>query len=261
MITIYDWFGYDLPIEQRYRLIRAAGFDGVLLWWSDGFGRGEGYRNGPKLAREAGLFIENIHAPVEQQNNLWLDNLDGAALLDVYLRSLSDCAEFDIPTMVMHLPEEAYPHNALGLERVKRIVEHAERLNVDIALENVRNLSNVSHMLDRIDSTRLGFCYDCAHHEHYFPDADLLGRYGSRLKALHLHDDNGSWGQHGLPLDGSLDWPKIMKNIAATGYSGATAIEPMNWDYLDLSPEEFLRRAFERAKQVEALFIQEGSAL
>ncbi|OWR29847.1 hypothetical protein CDO73_12225 [Saccharibacillus sp. O23] len=96
---------------------------------------------------------------------------------------------------------------------------------------------------------------------HYFPDADLLGRYGSRLKALHLHDDNGSWGQHGLPLDGSLDWPKIMKNIAATGYSGAAAIEPMNWDYLNLSPEEFLRRAFERAKQAEDLFIHEGSAL
>jgi len=36
MITIYDWFGYELPIKERYRLIKEAGFDGVLLWWSNG---------------------------------------------------------------------------------------------------------------------------------------------------------------------------------------------------------------------------------
>jgi len=69
MITIYDWFGYELPIKERYRLIKEAGFDGVLLWWSNGFGRdyfGQNeYRNGPQIAREAGLFIENIHAPVQ----------------------------------------------------------------------------------------------------------------------------------------------------------------------------------------------------
>lgn len=46
MITTYDWFGYDLPEKERYRLIGECGFDGVLLWWSEGFGRND-YRNGP----------------------------------------------------------------------------------------------------------------------------------------------------------------------------------------------------------------------
>ncbi len=32
MITIYNWFGYELTIKERYRLIKEAGFDGVLLW-------------------------------------------------------------------------------------------------------------------------------------------------------------------------------------------------------------------------------------
>jgi hypothetical protein len=27
MITIYDWFGYELPIKERYRLIKKAGFE------------------------------------------------------------------------------------------------------------------------------------------------------------------------------------------------------------------------------------------
>lgn len=44
MISIYDWFGYNVPIEDRYKYIKAAGFDGVLLWWSSDFGRGEEYK-------------------------------------------------------------------------------------------------------------------------------------------------------------------------------------------------------------------------
>ncbi len=44
-----------------------------------------------------------------------------------------------------------------------------------------------------------------------------------------------------------------MGKIAETGYSGATAIEVMNWGYKDLSAEEFLHEAFERAKWLEAL--------
>lgn len=47
-IGIYDCFGYgpgyDVPFPERYRLIKEAGFDCVMLWWSDRFGRGEGYR-------------------------------------------------------------------------------------------------------------------------------------------------------------------------------------------------------------------------
>ncbi|MEF2114420.1 MULTISPECIES: hypothetical protein [Clostridium] len=46
-----------------------------------------------------------------------------------------------------------------------------------------------------------------------------------------------------------------MKKIAKTCYSGATAIEPMNWDYEDLPAKEFSHKAFERAKRLEALKI------
>ncbi|WP_242843099.1 hypothetical protein [Lacrimispora celerecrescens] len=83
MITIYDWFGYELPIKERYQLIKKVGFDGILLWWSEGFGRND-YRNAPQIVWDAGLFIENIHTPVHNQNDLWLDNLDGEALSDCY---------------------------------------------------------------------------------------------------------------------------------------------------------------------------------
>lgn len=257
MITIYDWFGYELAIKDRYRFIKEAGFDGVLLWWSDGFGRDSlgrnDYRNGPQIAREAGLFIENIHTPVQNQNNLWLDNLDGEALTDCYLQCIEDCAQFEIPTMVVHLPSEKHPYNALGMNRIKRITEKAEHLGVNVALENLRNLSNLSYVMEQVDSLRIGFCYDCGHHYHYYPSKDLLSMYGSRLMALHLHDDGGNYGQHRLPFDGTIDWATAMKKIAKTGYSGATAIEAMNWDYKHLSVEEFLHKAYESAKTLDSM--------
>jgi L-ribulose-5-phosphate 3-epimerase len=56
-----------------------------------------------------------------------------------------------------------------------------------------------------------------------------------------------------LPFDGPINWAAAMKKIAEKNYSGATAIEAMNWDYKHLSAEEFLQEAFERAKRLEAL--------
>ena len=253
MFAIYDWFGYELPIKERYQLIKEAGFDGVLLWWSEHFGRND-YRKGPQLAREAGLFIENIHSPIHNQDNLWLDNLDGEAAVDGYLQCVADCAEFEIPSMVLHLPSDDYPYNTLGLDRINRITEKAEQLGVKIALENLQNISNLSNILDQVDSPHIGFCYDCCHHINYNQDKDLFAMYGSRLMAIHLHDNGGSRGQHQLPFDGRINWTTTMRKIADTGYKGAIALEPMNWDYLNLSAEEFLRKAFERVKRLETLF-------
>jgi L-ribulose-5-phosphate 3-epimerase len=155
--------------------------------------------------------------------------------------------------MVVHLPSEDNPYNTLGLDRIKRIAEKAEQLGINVAFENLRNLANLAYVLEQVDSLRIGFCYDCGHHYHYYPDDDLLSMYGSRLMALHLHDIGGSYSQHQLPFDGPINWAAAMKKIAEKNYSGATAIEAMNWDYKHLSADKFLQEAFERAKRLEAL--------
>ena len=254
MITIYDWFGYELPIKERYQLIKESGFDGVLLWWSEYLNRND-YRNGPQIIRDAGLFIENIHTPFQVQDNIWDDNLDGEASIECYLQCAADCAEFDIPAMVVHLPDDDKPYTTLGLDRMKRLAEKAEKLNVNVALENLHNLTNLAFMLEQIDSVRVGFCYDCCHHYNYYPEIDLLSMYGSRMTALHLHDiENRSI--HRIPFDGRLDWQTIMKRITEIGYSGSTAIEAMSWDYSDLSANEFLNKAFASTEKLESLRVK-----
>ena len=252
MITIYDWFGYELSSSERYRLIKQAKFDGILMWWSEDFGRIT-YRNCPAIVRREGLFIENIHTPIKYQNHLCSDDQNGENAIECYLKCIEDCSEFDIKTMVVHLPNDGYKLNALGMDRIKEIADKAEKLCVNVALENLRNFSNLTYALRHIDSKRIGFCYDSCHHYNYNNDTDLLSLYGPRLMALHLHDNGGSVGQHQLPFDGNIDWISVMKDIAATDYKGATALEPMNWGYENLEAIEFLNKAYERAQRLESI--------
>lgn len=257
MLSIYDWFGYQLTMEERYRLIRKAGFSGVMILWGHRLGRGVDYRLAPEIARDAGLFVENIHAPTEGQHRLWEEGLTGEDVAEGYLTCLEDCRELEVPTLVLHLPGDDFVPTETGLNRIKRIVERAEALEVNVALENVQNVQNLALVFSRIDSPRLGLCYDCCHHYNDAPDTDLLGLYGNRLRALHLHDNGGAslscCIQHRLPFDGDIPWAAVMKEITRTGYRGITALEPMYWDYQELPPDVFLYRAFEKAKHLDGL--------
>lgn len=259
MLGIYDCFGYDVPFENRYQLIKAAGFDSVMLWWSDRFGRGEGYQKDVRYARDAGLFIENIHAPVHEQDFLSMNNQDGESVFQSYLQCVKDCFDYAIDTMVIHLPSDDYPINALGLERIEIIIRNAEESQVKVAFENLRNIQNLDFVLRSVSSENAGFCYDSCHHKNYAPDIDLLERYRNRLMALHLHDNGGRRGQHQLPFDGSIDWEAVVKKIANTGYKGTTALEPMNWGYENLSIRKFLSRAHQTVRKLNT--IRQGESL
>ncbi len=255
MIGIYDCFGYgpgyDVPFSERYKLIKEAGFDCVMLWWSDRFGRGEGYEQDADLARNAGLLVENMHAPVHGQNDLSLDNAQGDLVFRDYLRCVEECHKHQIPAVVIHLPDDQYPVSGIGNDRLDRLADRAGALDVHIAFENLRNIRNLASVLNRMQFPHVGFCYDSCHHMNYAAGTDLLELFGNRLKALHLHDNGGSRNQHRLPFDGSADWPLVMEKIKKTGYTGAVTLEPMNWDYSGLDIREFLRLACERAKRLE----------
>ena len=255
MIGIYDCFGYgagyDVPFEERYKLIKRAGFDCVMLWWSDKFGRGAGYQEDVGLARNAGLYVENIHAPVHEQNNLSLDNLDGESVFQSYLQCVTDCQVYDIPTMVIHLPNDRNPLNQIGISRLELLISKAEQKGVQIAFENLSNIQNLKMVLDMFPSKNVGYCYDSCHHINSAPNEDLLKMYGNRLMAIHLQDNGGMHNQHQLPFDGSIDWAVVMEKIVHARYQGATTLEPMNWDYEHLDIRQFLELAYERAKGLD----------
>ncbi|MDR1693540.1 MAG: sugar phosphate isomerase/epimerase [Oscillospiraceae bacterium] len=250
MTATFAWFGYELPKEDRFRLIKAAGFDGISLWWADDFGDGT-YRDNPGLARGAGLTVENVHAPFERCNDIW--GAAGEELLAHYLTIVSDCGEHEIPAVVIHLSsgKTPPPPNEAGLNRLQRLVCHAEGRGVRVAFENLRESPHLDFTLSRIPSA--GFCFDSGHRNCWTPDEDLLTRYGERLFVLHLHDNDGSDDQHKIPFDGTVDWLDVMRKVAKSRYTGPVALEAKNTGYEDMSPEAFLALTYTRAKKLEGM--------
>ncbi|MBR5091440.1 MAG: sugar phosphate isomerase/epimerase [Ruminiclostridium sp.] len=258
-IGIYDCFGYgagyDVPFTERYRLIKEAGFDSVMLWWSERFGRGEGYREDAELARNAGLSIENMHAPVHEQNSLFAKSEEGENVFRDYLQCVEDCRTYRIPTIVIHLPDDEFPINDTGVERLGEIIGKASGYGVNVAFENLRNIRNLSYVMEHFPFTNVGVCYDSCHNANYSPGTDLTALYGNRLKALHLHDNGGIRNQHRLPFDGNIDWNTLAGRLKAVGYRGAITLEPMNWDYMDMGIRGFLTLAYEKARKLEQMIL------
>jgi len=262
MLTYYG----DLPgcetisFEDRYRLIKQAGFDATLIWWEDE-DRG-GCRTQPEIARRAGLWVENIHAGFQQAGDIWEDTVAGQAGYDYYRMCIGDCGALEIPTAVMHVgrgKDPLPPMGKTGLERYARLIDLAQRLGVCIALENQgapdKN-ERAMELLAHFDSPNLGMCYDSGHgnmQRSLGRGVEMLARFGHRLMALHLHDNDTTDDMHLLPFDGTTDWPAQMRAIAETGYRGPTTLEVVNEGYQHLPPEEFLALAYERAVRLEWL--------
>lgn len=166
---------------------------------------------------------------------------------------MEDAAAQGVSTVVVHLPADGYPLRPLGLERRRSLVALSEDRGVQLAFENLRNLRNLALALETFHSRHVGFRYDSCHHRNDAAGQDLLAQYGRRLMAVHLHDNGGAHNQHLLPLDGDIDWAEVMLRLARTGYQGATSLEPMNWDYGQLTIRQFLSLARERALALDRM--------
>lgn len=251
------YFGCDKKLSERYALVKAAGFDSVMIWWGDSF---EEKREQLLLAERHDLQILNAHLPFNKINSLWSDKPEGEELSNWLCSELIQCGQHGVPAVVLHLSRGLNPPplNSLGLNRIKRAVEIAEKYKVNIALENLRNLDYLDYVMQNISSQRLGFCYDSGHNNCFNPEIDVLKAYRDRLFALHLNDNYGDEDTHLLPFDGTVDWTKVISNLKEVNYQSAVSLEvqmdrhPM---YADLSAEEYLSRAFNRAERIEQLIL------
>ena len=263
MLALYQYFGYDIPLNDRFKMIKAAGFDAVGVWCDDWLGWTE-HRAFPKLARDMGLQVLDGHAPFIRDYNIvdsiWKDNQDGETTLEIYLRTIEECGEDGVKNLIVHVEyKDTPPPNALGIERFKRMTDLAERKNVCLALENTGKHSYLQYIFDRIDSPSVGFCYDAGHRHAFERELDLLSQYGGRLIALHLHDNDGTQDQHLVPFTAGIDWEEQMAAIAATGYRGPTTLECTAGGPGSTVPnssrtaEQWLQDAYDAAVQLDAL--------
>lgn len=256
LLGIFSWFGYVLPLPERLRLIKAAGFDATTLWWEDEVGIPSIKKEAmPGLVREAGLFLENIHIPYHECDGLWSENRSvREAVLKQYRGWLDDCERYRIPIMVMHISDSLTlpPPNRYGLEGIAGLVKTAEERGITIAIENTGREDYIRFVFSRLESPHLGFCYDSSHHRIYGQGRlDLLASLAARVVCTHLSDNDGRQDCHWLPGEGIIDFRPISALLAAAGYQAALTLEVTRGEQDGATPPaQFLARAFQAAAAI-----------
>lgn len=253
-LGIFSWFSYSLPIEERLRMIKHAGFDATSLWWG-----GEDKYLQPELTMKIGLQIDNIHTPFNHPNDLWFDNQNGDAYLNMLCSCVHECSHYSIPVAVVHITGFSEPPEItkIGIDRIKRLVDFAENKMVRLAFENLKFLHHLDYIFKYIKSDYLGFCYDSGHENCFHKDADCLSLYGNRLLAVHIDDNFGDHDTHLLPYDGTVNWDSIKEKLKTCKDIDYLTLEvdfnpehEKSQIYKGLSAEVFLALAYERAIKI-----------
>lgn len=209
--------------------------------------------------RQLGLNIIFCHLGYKYINEIWLEGPKGDKVTENYMKDLDVMQEKRINMVVMHLTshKEAPLYNKIGLERLKKIVQHAKELNIKIAFENTRKQGFLEYVLGNIKDESAGICFDAGHYHTYFDDQFDFEFFKNRYYAIHLHDNDKSSDQHLLPFDGNVDWQSVLAMIKKNNYNGPITLELCyRYQYLNESLEDFYKEGFKRGERLQELYNQ-----
>ena len=248
--------------------IKDAGFENVMVAFVDDNEKNENFITQTK---KLGLKIPFVHLYSKLTNFFWAKGEKNKLLVPNIISQIKLCAKHEIRVAVLHATLGdpgimALPPSKFALDCMNEILKVAKEYDVKIALENLDTLSkdHFTYFLDNINSDHFGFCYDAGHHNLYFPEFDIVSKYGDKLWAVHLHDNlmDYEYGHdysrdiHLLPFDGKIDYEHVCKKIVQTDYDGVVMLEVHKQTcseprlYKDLSNSEYLTLAKQRAEKL-----------
>ena len=214
--------------------------------------------------KKNGLAVTQAHAPHPTYVPGKPESLD--RIIPITINCLRFCQKMEIPYLVVHgvkdlnLPTEtldAY-NDRLYSSLIPTLLEGdtvvcAENLwNRDPADYNKLYPAHCSDadaaaaFLDDLNARAgkevFGLCLDTGHLNLVGLDpVEYIHKLGKRIKALHIHDNNGGPGdQHLAPFTGTVDFQAIMEALAAVGYEGELSFETFRQTSLQKVPKAML---------------------
>ena len=140
---------FTLSIEEQIKLFRKAGFEGFFTMWDENLKR---YR---EVADESGMIFQSVHAPFGNAAKMWGNDEDAKQAVEELLRCVRDCAEVNVPVLVVHPYigfDESEGPTEEGIENFRIVVEEAVKCNVKIAFENVEGEDFLKALMDTFKS-------------------------------------------------------------------------------------------------------------
>lgn len=192
-----------------------------------------------------GMTFNQAHAPLDSSFD---DDEKTAVRFGEIVQSIKNASYLGVENIVVHpcqhlrykndgVPEKLFEMN---MDFYNRLKPYSEEYGVKIAVENMWQSfkGKIMHStcsrpeefiryIDELNSDCFVACLDIGHAMVVCekPD-DFIGSLGSkRLKALHIHDVDGTHDSHTLPYFGIVDWDNVTKALAKIGYTGDFTFE------------------------------------
>lgn len=238
--------------DTRFEKIRSFGFRAVDYGMSDTKGflytcteqeRTTFLQKEKTLAETAGIEISQVHGP-------WRWPCDDATpearaerfekmALSIRMTAALGCKNWVVhPIMPFGTDEAGTPDApktwALNVEFMRKLLPVAEETEVTICLEtmpfrqfSISRPADILRLVEEIDHPLFQICVDTGHIA-MFRDlsvADEIRKLGNRIRALHIHDNNGNADQHQLPYWGIINWAEVGEALKEVGFDGTFSLE------------------------------------
>lgn len=249
--TNFKPFFADLGFERMLEILSEAGFEaldfGLNLPEFMGDLTEEFFLDAKDKIAAHGLVIGQAHSPFPSN---FEDEAKTARRFDQIVKSIEYAAYLGVPYLVIHPlkpyggieaedPERFFEMN---LEFYRRLIPHAKRCGVGIAIENcvgslTRSPKTLKRLIRELDDEVFSVCFDVGHANyamHKHPELDLsvdgmIRELGNLITCTHIHDNDGTRDGHTLPYYGNIDWDSVCRALADIGYSGNLNYESSNF--------------------------------
>ena len=199
-----------------------------------------------KYAEKKGLSFNQAHAHYPSSS---IDPATNDLYYNYVVRSIRNASYLGVPIIVVHpkqhllYKEEGNPEKLfeMNMEFYRSLIPYAEKYNIKIAVENMwicypnRKIWHSTcskpdefiNYVDTLNSEWIVACLDIGHAVLVCEEPDIfIEKLGHRLAALHVHDVDGFGDTHTIPYFGVVQWDKVTKALAKTGYKGDFTFEP-----------------------------------
>ncbi|MEA4890594.1 MAG: sugar phosphate isomerase/epimerase [Clostridiaceae bacterium] len=208
------------------------------------------FRSLKEEADHAGIVFGQMHAPMPSYTG---DVQEDEHLFGLMLKSIAICRQLNCPYIVIHpciMAERKYDRlinesRELNIAFYTRLLPALKEYGVQLGVENMFNwdgelnkicptvCSTAAEMIDFIDTmNRIAgqelfvACLDAGHANLLGEDpVQMIEALGSRLKLVHLHDNDGLQDCHTEPYSGKIDWQALCAALKRIGYSGTFSFE------------------------------------
>ena len=256
--------GKDLPLLEKFRMLKTAGFDGV---------EPPSHLNQDDVLKardETGLTVCSVSCGVHSRALSHPDPSKRAEAVEGVKQGVRDAKHYGassvlvVPGVVSEKISYVDAFQRLQTES-RKILTLAEELGIKLAFENVWNEFLLSPMeaarfVDQFNSPAAGWHFDIGNVMFMGWPEHWIHILGKRIQKLHIKEYSlKKMNERGLRagfaveyIEGDNDWPSVMKALDEIGYEGWGTAEPA-WKPADVEPAERLRTVAEKLDRIFAM--------